>query len=142
MLESLEWIDFSYSRYADDITIGFIKSLNFHSIINIISEIIEDEWFTLNANKTKILGNGQRKEITWLIINNWVVALGRKKIKLYRAIFHDIETNGWKKAKNKYNMKTNKYIDLHMFKLKLHWWLCFIKDIHPNIYDKYILFFT
>lgn len=139
-LETRNW--FSYSRYADDITIWFSDDVNMHWLLGNIYSIIDSEWFVPNYNKTRILTHQFRMEVTGLVVNGSKPTVGRVKLKKYRAIFHSIEKFGWKKSLNIWNMKNGSYLDLDSYKAHLKWWLSFIKLLHPSYYEKYILLFN
>ena len=79
----------TYTRYADDISLSkndpaiLLKSKK--TIIN----IIEDEGFNINTNKTRILRPGNRREITGLILtDDDEIRIGRKKKRKIRAAIH------------------------------------------------------
>ena len=88
-----------YSRYADDMT--------FSSMYNIfqpdgdfmkeIREVIKEQGFTLNENKTRLLRNGERQEVTGLTVND-KVNIPRKYVRDLRCILHVWEKEGYAKA--------------------------------------------
>jgi len=57
----------TYSRYADDITISGGKKVK--SILSIIKDIIKTEGFILNNEKTKVLHNSYKQQVTGVIVN-------------------------------------------------------------------------
>lgn len=62
--------DFTYTRYADDITIsGGHKIVHFR---NLFKTIIEDSGFLVNESKTRLIRNGQRKIVTGVVVNEKV----------------------------------------------------------------------
>lgn len=83
---------FTYSRYADDITISGSYKLPMYK--EKIIKIIEGNGFTVNENKTRMFSKGSRQKVTGLIVND-KVSIGRKKKKWIRAIVHNILMNGF-----------------------------------------------
>jgi RNA-directed DNA polymerase len=69
LLKLCESWKFTYSRYADDITVsGKHIPLNFQ---NIVYSIVEEEGFVLNLEKTKLIrGSNKRKIVTGISISN------------------------------------------------------------------------
>lgn len=128
---------YSYSRYADDITIWIAKPQNPKWIIKFIYKILEDEWFDPNYRKTKVLWKWSRREVTWLIINSWRPTIGKKKLSNLRAIFHSIEVHWVKKTRNIWNKKNWIYRSEDAFINYLSWWLSYLKSINSEFYEKY-----
>jgi len=76
--------DWSYTRYCDDITISGMGHMPQN---NFISEIIRNEGFKINSQKTNIMRRNTHQRVTGLVVNEGVnVSKHRKKI--WRAIFH------------------------------------------------------
>lgn len=78
---------FSYSRYADDMTI----SGNDEKIVKMIPffrQIIKEEGFTLNENKTRIMRSGRRQSVTGIIVNQ-KPNIYRRELKKLRAVLHN-----------------------------------------------------
>lgn len=85
-----------YSRYADD--------MSFSSMHNVYQEdskfrkeikrIIEEQGFRMNEKKTRLLRDGQRQEVTGLVVNS-VVNVSRKYIRDLRCLLHVWETKGY-----------------------------------------------
>lgn len=65
-----------YSRYADDIT--FFGNSGIKKLIEITSKILEEEGFSLNTKKTRMLFPHQRQEITGLIINGGAIRVNKQ----------------------------------------------------------------
>lgn len=68
----------TYTRYADDLT--FSGDENIKELIPIVEEIVDDENFCINRNKTRYAYYYQRQEVTGLIVNKGV-SVPRKYIK-------------------------------------------------------------
>jgi len=80
-------IGFSYSRYADDMTV----SGNDERIVKMIpffKEIIEDEGFAVNEQKIRIMRNGRRQTVTGVVVNQ-KPNVAREEIKKLRAVLHN-----------------------------------------------------
>lgn len=114
-----------YTRYADDITISSNHPKKITAAQDVISEIIIEEGYVININKTRILGPGKRRMITGLIYNEiHDVRIGKKKKKIIRAKMHKLA-----------NMD---YQDEEYFRLKRHiqGWLNYLKNIDLKTYTQ------
>ena len=96
-----------YSRYADDMTFSSMHNVyQDGSEFRIeIKRIIEEQGFTMNEKKTRLLRNGERQEVTGLTVNS-VVNVSRKYISDLRWIINVWEREGYAKA---YSMFYPKY---------------------------------
>lgn len=90
--------DFNYSRYADDMSFSFNKDniilsneedINIGKVLGIISKIIREEGFSINAKKTKFLRGNNRQSITGIVINNDEIGVTKKWVKNLRAAIHN-----------------------------------------------------
>ncbi|HFD32414.1 MAG TPA: RNA-directed DNA polymerase [Gammaproteobacteria bacterium] len=79
--------DFTYSRYADDITISSDTD-NILKMIPFFKEIIHDEGFTVNEGKIRILRSGSRQSVTGVVVNE-KPNIKRREIKKLRAVLHN-----------------------------------------------------
>lgn len=87
LMALLEKYDGTYTRYADDITISGNSGIV--NTMNKIVEIIEDEGFKVNENKTRIAYKNQRQEITGLIVNSGHVTVQKRyKRDVEKAIYY------------------------------------------------------
>lgn len=88
-------LGFQYTRYADDMT--FSGSNDKRDKINAlkwqIRAVLKSEDFILHPDKTHIMTNGMRKEVTGIVVND-KPSINRKKLKQFRALLHQIELNG------------------------------------------------
>ncbi len=76
-----------YSRYADDIT--FSGNSGIKKLIEITSNILVEEGFSLNNKKTRIKFSHQRQEVTGLIINSGTVRVNKQyKRDLYQTCYY------------------------------------------------------
>ncbi|MEO1494641.1 MAG: reverse transcriptase family protein [Pseudomonadota bacterium] len=84
-------LGFAYTRYADDLTFSHpeddavaLKKLDWS-----IRKIIEDEGFTLNEAKTRIMRRGTRQEVTGITVNDGMT-VSRKERRKFRAYLHNV----------------------------------------------------
>ena len=97
---------FIYTRYADDLTFSASGKHLCHTsnIIKQVKSIVIDEGFTINQDKTRVMGKSQQQEVTGVVVNE-KLNLSRKTLKQFRATLYQIETEGyngksWGKSKN------------------------------------------
>jgi retron-type reverse transcriptase len=60
----------NFSRYADDITISGGRKVK--KVLPIIKDIIKNEGFSINDEKTKILHNSHKQKVTGVVVNQKV----------------------------------------------------------------------
>jgi len=88
-------LGFTYTRYADDLTFSATgegeKKVNL--LLNFVKQIIENEGFTLHPDKTRVMRTGRRKEVTGIVVND-KPGIDRKMLRRFRALLHQIETEG------------------------------------------------
>lgn len=77
-----------YSRYADDITISSNNKDRLLSISEKVKDLIQENGYIINTNKTRILSGRSRIRITGINVNNNKLSIGRKKKQELRAAFH------------------------------------------------------
>ena len=95
-----------YSRYADDLTFSTNKFVNVENIKKWVEEIVKDEFFELNHEKTRVLKKHQRQVVTGIIVNEGL-NVNRKYIKNIKAIIHNCMKDGL----NKHIIKPNVFKD-------------------------------
>lgn len=93
--------NFSYSRYADDITFSCSKKQPWRKHAKMIMNTISSEGFTINEKKTRVSFYYQRQEVTGLTVNS-KVNLSKTYIKQLRTIIHNWEKDGNMMASNKF----------------------------------------
>jgi len=103
---------FSYSRYADDITISSNKNIFSPEFKLEISSIIKEEGFNLNLAKERLQRNNvrdrdgkiirERQEVTGIIVNR-KTNVSRSYINNLRAAIYSWETSGYKIASDLHN---------------------------------------
>ena len=75
-----------YSRYADDIT--FSGDSNIKNMIPVVTQIIQEENFCVNQEKTRYAFYYQRQEVTGLIVNK-KVSIPKSYLKeIYKEIYY------------------------------------------------------
>lgn len=135
-------LNLTYSRYADDLTFSYdSQKLNPNKLIKTIQNIIEEEGFLLNIRKIRFFSGNQKKEVTWIIVNNEKTSIWRKKYKFFRAIIHNINTQWWEKSLEIWNKnhrkKGEKIESIEKFQETLKWYYSFIKMVDSeSIYLK------
>lgn len=78
--------DFSYTRYADDITISGEQKILGN--IEFIIKLIKREGFNINTRKMKILEKSERQEVTGLVVNNSVKVKKEFKREIRKDIYY------------------------------------------------------
>lgn len=98
-----------YSRYADDMTFSSMHNVyqEDSEFRHEIKRIIEEQGFKMNDNKTRLLRDGQRQEVTGLTVNS-IVNVSRKYISDLRWILRVWEKEGYAKAYSKFYPKYKK----------------------------------
>jgi retron-type reverse transcriptase len=81
----------SYSRYADDLTIGSDDYGSLKKVENLISEKLSSYQLKLNQKKTRIVSSNSCQIVTGVAINNGELRPSRKHRKEVRALFHKAE---------------------------------------------------
>lgn len=86
----------AYTRYADDITLSAADPKNLFACVRMVREIIVDEGFRINEDKTRVLFPRHSKRITGLVIDQHRdrIGVGRKQRKYLRARIHSYECGG------------------------------------------------
>jgi len=118
--------NFSYTRYADDITISLSalesKKSVCEEVVKPVINIIEGSGlFSVNKKKLAIMGQAEKQLVTGLNVNNpanGVATLGKKERLKYRAIVHKIK---------------NKEIE---FNDVLRGKFAYIKSVDPEYFEK------
>jgi RNA-directed DNA polymerase len=92
MAKKMGW---TYSRYADDISLSSDSTADINRILWQAKLIIEDEGFELHPSKLKVMRKGSQQEVTGLVVNERP-NVSRKTLKNFRSVLHKIEQNGIK----------------------------------------------
>ena len=85
-----------YTRYADDLTFSFPVSDDrkplTEQLIKWITEIANSEGFSVRTDKTKVMGGGNRQEVTGLVVNGQTDPRTPREIrKMLRAAIHNLK---------------------------------------------------
>lgn len=94
-----ESLNFSYTRYADDLTFSFngsnsdAKTAPVTQLLWRVKKIIADEGFVVHPDKTRIMRAGSRQEVTGVVVNN-KLSVNRASLKRFRALLYQIEHTG------------------------------------------------
>jgi RNA-directed DNA polymerase len=87
-------LDFTYTRYADDLTFSTSQDQpRIAKILRNIESIVNYEGLTINSEKTRILRAGSQQEVTGIVVND-KLGLDRKTLKKFRALLFQIERDG------------------------------------------------
>jgi len=86
-------LEFTYTRYADDMTFSSNSYEKINKMMFWIKGITKEEGFILHPKKTKIMKKGARHEVTGVVVNE-KLSVNKKELKKFRALLHQIEHNG------------------------------------------------
>jgi len=78
---------FDYTRYADDLTFSGEDIAAAHALRILACRIVEEEGFTINSDKTRIVRDGSRQLVTGVVVNE-VLGLSRQSRRRLRAAIH------------------------------------------------------
>lgn len=114
-----------FTRYADDITISSNNKASLNHAKIIIQNIIENEGFKINQEKTRIVGPSKRCTITGLVKDSGSpeFGIGRKKVLKMRGLIFNYLVN------NKLDSRKYKTVD------SLAGWLRYCKSIDQKSYE-------
>lgn len=92
LAKKLDWV---YTRYADDITWSTTEPPNppVGYVMARIRHIAEDEGFSINEEKTRILRRNQRQSVTGIAVNDRL-SVPRSTVRRIRAILHNAQFTG------------------------------------------------
>lgn len=82
-----------YSRYADDITFSSSNYIFTNKFIKRVQDILKDDRFELNDEKTRIQTKSFRQEVTGLTVNK-TVNINKTFKRSYRTLVHLYNTKG------------------------------------------------
>ncbi|MBN8524781.1 MAG: RNA-directed DNA polymerase, partial [Planctomycetes bacterium] len=84
----------TYTRYADDLTFSTQNAqADIGRLLTAVRNIVADEGFTVNEEKTQVQRRSQAQEVTGLVVNQRAKA-PRELIRRIRAILHRAEREG------------------------------------------------
>jgi len=109
-----------YSRYADDLV--FSGDYIPHKFIKIVEEILQDEGFLPNKDKTKLIVGQGKKIITGISISNGKLTIPRNMKRTLRKEAHFILLNGLELHSAKINDRDPIYLERLIG--KFNFWKC------------------
>ena len=80
---------FVYTRYADDLTFSGDDESKIGLFLRVVREIVEDEGFRLNRDKTHVMRSGGRQAVTGVVVNE-TLGLSRQERRKLRAQIHQM----------------------------------------------------
>jgi retron-type reverse transcriptase len=84
---------FTYTRYADDLTISGDASRAVGRVLRSIRAIVAAEGLTEHPRKTRVMRRGGRQEVTGLTVNDRP-SISRKELRTLRATLHNAARSG------------------------------------------------
>lgn len=90
---AVEKLEFSYTRYADDLSFSCAESSagNLGKLFWRVGQIIEAEGFVIHPDKTRVMRSSKRQEVTGIVVNR-KASINRRTLKQFRALlFHIIQ---------------------------------------------------
>lgn len=93
LLRKLVSDDIEYTRYADDLTFSS-DSHAIEKVVDIVESKLDSMGMELNTDKTRLLGRGERQEVTGLNINSGRPTIPKKYRRKVRALVHRA-SSGW-----------------------------------------------
>ena len=95
IMKAAEAMGFTYTRYADDITLSCPKAgrEQIGRMLHRAHHIVKNEGFRIHPEKTRVFHKGRRQEVTGLVVNERV-AVPKKTLKRFRATLYQIEKDG------------------------------------------------
>ncbi len=85
---------FSYTRYADDITLSGSRAGKHPSVVVWhIKKILQEEGFTMHPEKVRVMQHSTRQEVTGIVVNK-KLNISREKLHQFRALLHQLKKNG------------------------------------------------
>ena len=84
----------TYTRYADDLTFStHAATADIGRMLTAVRNVVDDEGFTVNEEKTKVQRRSQAQEVTGLVVNQRPKA-PRQLIRRIRSILHHAQKEG------------------------------------------------
>jgi len=111
-----------YTRYADDLTFSGLNPQVVSKISSRIEDIVNNEGFEINKDKTRIAGSSRAKTVTGLVLSKDSFGIGKNKYKLLRAKLHHLT----KKSEQK-NLELLSHVDGY---------LAFLKSVDKNRFQR------
>jgi len=86
--------DFTYTRYADDLTLSTrAAGARIGSCLAFLRKVVAAEGFHVHPDKVRVVRRGRRQEVTGVVVNERP-AVPRVELRKFRALLHHIEKDG------------------------------------------------
>ena len=86
---------FVYTRYADDLTFSTTdKNAAVRGLLHWVKATIAEEGFNVHPDKTRIMRQGARQEVTGVVVNQHL-SLDKHQLKRFRALLFQIDKDGY-----------------------------------------------
>lgn len=85
---------FVYTRYADDLTFSSQDIDKIMPLLNWVKATVTEEGFVVHPEKTRIMHQGVRQEVTGIVVNDQL-SVNRKHLKQFRALLFQIKKDGY-----------------------------------------------
>ncbi|WP_049487827.1 reverse transcriptase domain-containing protein [Streptococcus parasanguinis] len=138
-------LNYTYTRYADDITISSdtkITKFYIEYLLDTISQLLNSitYFLKLNLDKTKVLHPGQRKIITGVLVNKRL-NVPKELLSEIRLEIYCLQKYGASNRLKAYNLKNNTDLNIASYRQKLYGKICFVNMINPikaeKLYDQF-----
>lgn len=116
--------NFNYTRYADDLSFSTSKDneKNVPKLLKYLRLIVKSEGLTLHPEKTHIMRGGGLQKVTGIVVNE-KLNVERNQLRKFRALLHNIETNGW---------NGQKWGQAHNLIHSIEGYIHFVKMVNPE----------
>ena len=85
---------FTYTRYADDLTVSSKdKAAPVGRMLAFLRHITEAEGFAVHPDKVRVVRRGRRQEVTGVVVNE-KPGVPRDELRRFRALLHQIDKTG------------------------------------------------
>jgi retron-type reverse transcriptase len=92
-----ERLNFTYTRYADDLTFsargGAAGSVHVGKLLRGVRDIVVHEGFVVHPEKTRVMRRGRQQEVTGVVVNDRP-GVDRATLRRFRATLFQIEKDG------------------------------------------------
>jgi retron-type reverse transcriptase len=83
----------NYTRYADDLSFSGMTDRKLAAKVRLAAQqIVAEQGFTVNAEKTRLMGRGDRQAVTGVVVNQ-VLGLSRQQRRRLRAQIHQLRNH-------------------------------------------------
>lgn len=121
---------YTYTRYADDLTFSSREEKSSKSVgvlLRAVRNIITNQGFQVNEEKTRILRSSRRQRVTGVIVNE-KPSLDRQALRNFRALLHDVEKNGLQVANRRNHPNLWAYINGYT---------SYVRMVRPDLGEKF-----